>query len=581
MAIEWKIQGGSTVTSATAFGSLGLVGLVRTRRSLALDEVFFDHQNAALTDTPLFAYGDEVTITRVDGGVSTTWFKGRIVDIPREGAARMESIRYRVAGTWWYFENLVFQQLWPLDATANSHLTSPTTYRRAMVIAGMASSTLLRQNTKDFIVDVLDWLIGADTANKTQYTAGELPTGFNVPFSRLDAPTCAEALLKITRWMPDAMAWFDYSVNPPKFNLVRRSAASSASVQLTALAQVSVVPRNELKIDELIIQYVTINGSGLVVLTEDKDPSGSGNTGRDFGNVVITVDNNYQALPSGLAASFRAGLSTLQYSGSLVIDEEECSQSLRPGQVLNITGGPSAWSTMNASVQEVTEDVDHGRTIVRFGPPDHIRLNDLIEILKIAAGQVDQFGGAGEILKTGKQVNRMKQLTKDFNPSGAVPTTSEIQTAIQDAYSGQPAPWEGDEIDLTIDSLLCYTCSVSRQNPGTPGATGFVVSFTVGGVTSYAKVFRVRLPLLRTQALSVAGTTPTQAEVRTALVSAFSGSGVSRPFHGDEAVLTVSSTPKLLYKVNFDASSASGIRVIDFTIGGRTWYAVGQQLGIY
>jgi hypothetical protein len=487
MATVWKLQGG-TVSTATEVATLGLSNLVRTRRSLALDELRFRASGALVDSTALFAFGDEVVLTRtVDAGSPVVWFRGRCVQVPRRGDARAEELDYLIAGPWWYAENLVFQQIWPLDSSANSHLSSPTTYRRALVIAGLASSTGLRQDTKAFVQDVLDWLIAANSpaAPVLQYTAANLPTGFQVPFTRLDSPTSAEALQHIARWMPDAASWFDYTTTPPTFNLKRRSGASTVSYAITDLVQVDLVPRTELKLEKLIIQFVTLNASGLVVLNEDKDPTGAGTTGKEWGAAVFTIDNNYLPLPTGLAANYRSGLSTLQYAGRIIIEERECSQAVTPGTLVNITGGLTAWATMAAQVQEVVEEIDEGRTSITLGPPSHIRLDDLVEVLKIARNQSDQFGGSGEILKSGKQA-KSQVLTQAITVAGVVPTSAEIVTAIEAAYSGKPAPRSGDIVHLTVGGVVKFRVYVHTLSSTTSGA--FVVSFSVSSVTYYGHV---------------------------------------------------------------------------------------------
>ena len=182
MAITWKLQGG-TVASATAVADLGLSNLVRTRRSLSRDELTFDCSGAAVDSAALFAYGDAVTLTRDVDGTPTKWFVGVCIEVPRLAAGRAEDLRYVIAGTWWYFENLVYQQNWPIVGTPAS--------RRAFIVAGLSPSGNVRENTKEFVEEVLDWLIGSGGGAVTQYTSGDLPAGFEVPFMRLEATTCA------------------------------------------------------------------------------------------------------------------------------------------------------------------------------------------------------------------------------------------------------------------------------------------------------------------------------------------------------------------------------------------------------
>lgn len=86
--------------------------------------------------------------------------------------------------------------------------------------------------------------------------------------------------------------------------------------------------------------------------------------------------------PTGLAQSLYDALSVLQYEGSVRLLEQEVSSAVRPGHVLNLTGGVAAWATMGAQIQRVEEDVDQGATIIEVGPAQHLGPQDLLELLR-------------------------------------------------------------------------------------------------------------------------------------------------------------------------------------------------------
>jgi hypothetical protein len=266
----------------------------------------------------------------------------------------------------------------------------------------------------------------------------------------------------------------------------------------------------------------------------------------------------------------------LPYAGRAVVVEAECAQTVRPGHLLNITGGASEWATMAAQVQEVTEEIDTGRTVITFGPPAHIRLDDLIEILKIARNQSDEFGGGG-VMKAGSRA-RKQELEAELTPALNMPSSTEIAAAIVAAYSGKPVPRGDDTIDFFCDEILRYTGRVSTYiSPG--GTGGIVVSFTVGGITYYARVTYVGLQRRRSQALSPAGVVPTEAEIADAVKAAFDG--YPRPFDGDLITLTVSGTPKFEALIDSRLTAASGRLYVAFIRSGIAYYAAIRQLGIY
>lgn len=90
-----------------------------------------------------------------------------------------------------------------------------------------------------------------------------------------------------------------------------------------------------------------------------------------------------EAAPSGMAQSIYQALSLLQYQGSFAVVEEECATAVRPGDVLNISGGRSEWAAMKALVQQVAKDYGSGRTTITIGPAAHLSAGDLTQLFLI------------------------------------------------------------------------------------------------------------------------------------------------------------------------------------------------------
>ncbi len=81
-----------------------------------------------------------------------------------------------------------------------------------------------------------------------------------------------------------------------------------------------------------------------------------------------------------MAAQLLEAFSTPHYQGTVSILEDECSGDRGLGNVLNLTGGRPEWGTMKAVIQQMTEDLDTGRTTYTVGPPEHLGPQDLIEL---------------------------------------------------------------------------------------------------------------------------------------------------------------------------------------------------------
>ncbi len=89
-----------------------------------------------------------------------------------------------------------------------------------------------------------------------------------------------------------------------------------------------------------------------------------------------------ESAPVGLAQALLDALGTLHWQGAFEVSESEVTGVATPGNLLRLTGGLAAWSTMDAIIQQVSEDIDAGETRLTFGPPEHLSPQDLVELLR-------------------------------------------------------------------------------------------------------------------------------------------------------------------------------------------------------
>ena len=91
---------------------------------------------------------------------------------------------------------------------------------------------------------------------------------------------------------------------------------------------------------------------------------------------------------SGLAQSLYDALSVVHYEGTLTLTHQDLpadteATAIGVGHRLHLAGtGIAAHATMGALVQQVTEVIDTGKVTVQFGPPQHLSLQDLVELLR-------------------------------------------------------------------------------------------------------------------------------------------------------------------------------------------------------
>lgn len=92
--------------------------------------------------------------------------------------------------------------------------------------------------------------------------------------------------------------------------------------------------------------------------------------------------------PIGLAQFLYDEIKNLQWDVSFVFTEAECLGVLTPGKVVNISGSRAEFSTMNAIVQSVEEDLKQGISTVKCGPMPGHEPADILELIRVTRPRV-------------------------------------------------------------------------------------------------------------------------------------------------------------------------------------------------
>lgn len=97
-----------------------------------------------------------------------------------------------------------------------------------------------------------------------------------------------------------------------------------------------------------------------------------------------TISLYAETPPTGLAQFIYEAISVLQFQGKITLQEEDVSGTVMLGQLFNLTGGALAeWTTMNAMIESVTEDIDNGATVIEFGPSRSLNAGELVNLLRV------------------------------------------------------------------------------------------------------------------------------------------------------------------------------------------------------
>ena len=110
-----------------------------------------------------------------------------------------------------------------------------------------------------------------------------------------------------------------------------------------------------------------------------------------------TIDQGAEEIPVGLAQYLYTVLNATHYQGSLSHVSEEVTGSIGLGNRILITGGNSAWLTMSAIVQSISERLDSGETQIKVGPPSHLTTSDILELRRANRVRKPSIGSGSRI----------------------------------------------------------------------------------------------------------------------------------------------------------------------------------------
>jgi hypothetical protein len=372
MSVAWTLTHGATTQSLAAWG---IENPVLQRYNLGVETLSFAIPTADIYADPVFAYDDAITLLR-DG---TVWFKGTVRDLPAAFSADRQRQRYVVCNAWQRLQTIIYQQRYTLTKSDFSGLIGSWSSR---VVLGQDQWGKPRR-ADQVITDVSAY---ANKVGGGLATVASLPAWAVPPVETVRDISCAEAIRRMLAYVPDAVGWWDYTTTPPTLTIQRRADLDPVTLDLDDKDRLEVVeglnPLNEAKPRGVVIVFVHTeeDGDGVPRLRETRQTAGSTTGPRViFATVNLGVD---EAVPTGLASQYYGALSTLQWAGTLRLHESACSGLLRPGKIVNLDNGRTAWATMDATVQSTSEELFTGVTTVEIGAADHLGLGEFVDMMR-------------------------------------------------------------------------------------------------------------------------------------------------------------------------------------------------------
>lgn len=243
----------SWLLNTLSASDLGATNLRRSIHSQTVDTFTFDIPGDLLT-ADLFAYGSTVQVFKDTARV----FYGRVTSLPRQANGTQEAVSVTLSGPWWHLEHCVYQQTWKL-VESGVETSKPS----SRVVLGQNNQGVAI-TTGAQIADAINWAI----AKGAPIALGTIDPDITIPFDEQTDLSCAEVIIRMARWTPDAVCWFEYSVTGnPVFHCRKRANLTAVSLPLidADITDISITPRHDLIVPGVQINFeqnneVTIDG---------------------------------------------------------------------------------------------------------------------------------------------------------------------------------------------------------------------------------------------------------------------------------------------------------------------------------
>lgn len=255
----------------TDAAALGIGKIIRRRVHAGTDTLAVELTGAtALTDDPLWACNTVVRLRRVDAGVPTLLFLGRVQPFARTASGAAEGAAVEIRGAWDWFERTVMRQQW---RETNESLV----YAPHVVLFSDGSGS--RITTGAQITLALQCAVSAGCPVQ----AGSILSGYTPPFDEQTNVSVADVIVKCLANHPHAVLWVDYSTRTPTVNVASRLALPSFTASLTAgqAETLSITSREDLIPNAVAVAFIRTNTDGdrtYVQTTVDHAPVIAGET---------------------------------------------------------------------------------------------------------------------------------------------------------------------------------------------------------------------------------------------------------------------------------------------------------------
>lgn len=272
--MNWKINGNTFAARDLANVSLELA-------NMATDRMTFEAPGRDITADSLFSYDQPVSITRDD----KPYFCGRFGRIPVHGDDKGEGHSFEILGPWDQLERLTYMQRWKSGHWEGDVYVSDWSFKSRCVLGQDETGQSIPVG--GIISSVIDYAISCGI----QFQKGIIDNGPLLPWSEVLDMSCADVIRKLSRWIPDAVGYFDYGLAIPVFHFRVRSSLPSKTLSIGEnIVSETLTAVGSRSVPAVVLIYEqSIDSNGVTMMSTVQDVYPSTATGREIGAIVQTI----------------------------------------------------------------------------------------------------------------------------------------------------------------------------------------------------------------------------------------------------------------------------------------------------
>ncbi len=244
---------------------LGIVSAKISRKCSANDELSLVFSSDC--DTSSLLIGD--TIEVFSGDIRK--FYGHIERLPISLAGKAKVSTLTARNAWAEMDEIVYQQPW----TRLKNGVETTVYRSKVLLGPNEEEEGEEHITVgDQLRDIVNYAISCGA----KFILGEIDIDSKMLSDEAQDLSCSQAILRVLKWSPNAVAFFDYSKSGlPVLNILKRTSINRESIELSSesILNISITSRPDLVLDGVAVKYERenlINGFTHLEVFEENYP---------------------------------------------------------------------------------------------------------------------------------------------------------------------------------------------------------------------------------------------------------------------------------------------------------------------